>query len=127
LELIKVVKIMNQPAKTFKDLIVWQKAHTFVLGIYKLSQSLPNHEQFGITSQIRRAAVSIPIDIAEVFPRKTKPDKSKFLNIAQSSLEEVRYYLILVNDLGYSATSDLEKKIREVSKILTAYRRSIYS
>jgi four helix bundle protein len=116
---------MQQPAKTFKDLIVWQKAHALVLGIYKMTKSLPDYEQFGIISQIRRAAVSVPANIAEGFPRKTNLDKSKFFNIAQSSLEEVRYYIILINDLGYAKTSQFEQEIEEVGKILTSYRKSL--
>ena len=88
-------------AKTFEDLIVWQKAHAFVLSIYSFSGTFPKHEIFGLTSQFRRAAVSIPANIAEGFRKKSNKDKIRFYNIAQGSLEECRYYLILANDLGY--------------------------
>jgi four helix bundle protein len=85
------------PAKNFQELIVWQKAHQFVLSVYRLSESFPKKEVYGLTSQLRKAAISIAANIAEGFKKKTKPEKTKFLNIAQGSLEECRYYLILTN------------------------------
>ncbi len=93
-------ELTRQPAKTFQDLIVWQKAHKFVLGVYKLSEGFPKTEVYGLTSQLRRAAVSIPANIAEGFKKRTKPDKARLMNIAQGSLEECRYYLILTKDLN---------------------------
>lgn len=113
------------PAKNFKDLIVWQKAHQLVLSIYLLSNTFPKQELYGLTSQIRRAVISIPANIAEGFKKKTKPDKVKFMNIAQGSLEECRYYLILAKDLGYGDTSRLMPQLEEVSKLLEAYTASI--
>ena len=91
----------QKPSQRFEDLIVWQKAHAFVLALYQATACFPPHEQFGLRSQMRRAAVSIPANIAEGFVKQTKPDKAKFYNIAQGSLEEVRYYLILSRDLKY--------------------------
>jgi four helix bundle protein len=113
------------PAKHFQDLIVWQKAHEFVLLIYQYSESFPKNELYGLTSQARRSAVSVPSNIAEGFKKKTKPDKVRFLNIAQGSLEECRYYLILAKDLDYGDTSKLMEKLEEVSKLLEAYLSSI--
>ena len=113
------------PAKHFQDLIVWQKAHEFVLLIYRYSESFPKNELYGLTSQVRRAAVSVASNIAEGFKKKTRPDKVKFLNIAQGSLEECRYYLILAKDLGYGDTSKLMEKLEEASKLLEAYLSSI--
>ena len=101
------VRMKRQPAKRFQDLIVWQKAHQFVLSVYRYTAVFPNTEIYGLTSQFRRAAVSIPANIAEGFKKKTKPDKAKFLNIAQGSSEECRYYLILSNDLDYGDSSPL--------------------
>ena len=98
---------MRSPAGTFEDLLVWQKAHQFVLAVYRLSGTFPKDETYGLTSQIRRAAVSISANIAEGFRRRGSADKSRFYNIAQGSLEECRYYLILVRDLEYGETSDL--------------------
>jgi four helix bundle protein len=115
----------RQPAKDFQDLIVWQKAHQFVLSIYRFTKIFPKEELYGLTSQARRAAVSVPANIAEGFKKKTKPDKARYLNIAQGSLEESRYYLILARDLEYGETSLLMTQLEEVSKLLTAYLRSI--
>lgn len=117
---------MNKnPATRFTDLIVWQKAHQFVLGIYRLSARFPATEVYGLTSQFRRAAVSIPANIAEGFRRQTKAEKVRFLNIAQASLEECRYYLILTIDLGYGNTQKLQSQLEEVSKLLQSYCKAI--
>lgn len=112
-------------SRSFKDLIVWQKAHQFVLKVYKLTRQFPKEEIFGLTSQFRRAAVSIAANIAEGFARKTKPDKIRVLNIAQGSLEECRYYLILANDLGYQSDITVENLSGEVSRLLNAYIKAI--
>lgn len=113
------------PAKSFQDLIVWQKAHQFVLSIYKFTENFPKSETYGLTLQLKRAAVSIPANIAEGFKKKTKPDKARFMNIAQGSLEECRYYLILAKDLEYGDSSGLTSHLEEVSKLLQAYLSSI--
>jgi four helix bundle protein len=112
-------------ARTFQDLVVWQKSHVFVLGVYRYSAEFPKTETYGLSQQLRRAAVSIPANIAEGFRRRSKPDKARLLNIAQASLEESRYYLILAQDLGYGQSSELKKQLEEVSKILEAYSKSI--
>jgi four helix bundle protein len=106
-------------------LIVWQKAHQFVLSIYKSTENFPKKELYGLTSQFRRAAVSIPANVAEGFRKMSRPDKHRFMNIAQGSLEECRYYLILARDLGYMDPSELMKQLEEVSKLLNAYSKSI--
>ncbi|MBD2168896.1 four helix bundle protein [Tolypothrix sp. FACHB-123] len=82
---------MRQPARTFQDLIVWKKAHQFVLAVYKLTSQFPKSEIYGLSSQFRRAAISIPANIAEGFKKKGTADKVRFMNIAQGSLEECRY------------------------------------
>ena len=115
----------KEPAKSFQDLIVWQKAHQFVLSVYRASENFPNKEMYGLTSQFRRAAVSIPANIAEGFRKKGKPDKFRFMNIAQGTLEECRYYLILAKDLDYLDTSEMMRQLEEVSKMLNAYATSI--
>ena len=112
-------------AKTFQDLIVWQKAHNFVLDVYRLTENFPKREDYGLTSQLRRAAISIPANIAEGFKKKGNADKARFMNIAQGSLEEVRYYLILSNDLGYAETKQLQIQIDEVGRLLFAYHNAI--
>ena len=118
---------MAKPAKTFKDLVVWQKGHRFVLTTYSLTASFPRSEIYCLTSQMRRAAISIPANIAEGFKKRGLSDKMRFLNVAQGSLEECRYYLILVQDLGYGATAHLETLLEEVSKLLLAYASAIES
>ena len=97
----------REPAKTFQDLIVWQKAHQFVLAVYRLTDNFPRQEIYGLTSQLRRAAVSIPANIAEGFKKQGRADKARFMNIAQGSIEECRYYLILAKDLGYGDSNSL--------------------
>jgi len=116
---------MKSLAKTFMDLLVWQKAHLLVLAAYKITESFPKNELFGLTSQLRRAAVSIPANIAEGFRKQGHQDKLSFYNIAQGSLEETRYYLMLTKDLGYAETVCIFEQLEEVSKLLDAYIRTI--
>ena len=92
------------PARSFEDVEIWKKTHGFVLEVYRLSESFPKHELYGLTSQLRRAAVSIPANFAQGFGKATKPDKLRFYSIVQGSLEECRYYMILVGDLDYGET-----------------------
>jgi four helix bundle protein len=116
---------MANPAKTFKDLIVWQKAHRFVLATYALTASFPRCEIYCLTSQMRRAAISIPANIAEGFTRRGAGDKIRFLNISHGSVEECRYYMILAQDLGYGATADMESLLEQISKLLFTYASGI--
>lgn len=112
-------------AQTFEDLIVWQKAHAFVLRVYKLTATFPREEIYGLISQFRRAAVSIAANIAEGFRKRGDADKVRFLNIAQGSLEECRYYLRLTNDLNYADIADSKGLLEETSKLLHAYSKAI--
>jgi four helix bundle protein len=82
-------------SQTFQDLRVWQKSHTWVLQIYRMTAAFPKIEMYSLVSQLRRAAVSVPANIAEGFKRRGKADKVRLFNIAQGSLEEARYHLIL--------------------------------
>ena len=116
---------MREPAKVFTDLIVWQKAHQFVLDTYRYTAGFPKTEVYGLTSQFRRAAVSIPANIAEGFRKQGKADKTRFYNIAQGSIEECRYYLILSRDLGFGDNRDLTEQLQEVSKLLNAFAKSL--
>ncbi|MBI3177602.1 MAG: four helix bundle protein [Chloroflexi bacterium] len=117
---------MNRaPARTFQDLIVWQKAHQFVLAVYQFTDGFPKTEVYGLTSQMRRAAVSIPANIAEGFRKKSRADKARFMYTSQGSVEECRYYLILANDLHYGDSQPLSLLLEEVSKLLHAYTASI--
>lgn len=117
--------IDREPAKSFEDLIVWQKAHAFALSIYRLTQAFPKNETYGLTAQLRRAAVSVQANIAEGFKRRGKPDKARFMNVAEGSLEEARYYLRLAHDLGYLASPQLGQESAEIGKMLTAYVRGV--
>ncbi len=115
------------PARTFQDLIVWQKAHQFVLAVYRYTTTFPRSETYGLTAQLRRAAISIAANIAEGFKKKGKADKARFMNISQGSVEECRYYLILSKDLDYGDSSALMTQLEEVSKLLEAYASAIVS
>ena len=115
----------REPAKTFRDLVVWQRSHQFVLSVYRMTATFPEQERFGLISQLRRAAVSIAANIAEGFKRRGRGDKVRFLNIAQASLEECRYYLILTEDLGYGATESAMSLLEETSRCLESYVRRI--
>jgi four helix bundle protein len=116
---------MKQPAKNFQDLLVWQKAHEFVLATYRLSGSFSKSELFGLTSQLRRASISIPANIAEGFKKRGAKDKLRLLNVAQGSAEETHYYLILAQDLGYGNTSTLREAPGEVVRMLEAYSKAL--
>ena len=117
-----------EKAISFTSLQVWQQAHIFVLAVYKATEIFPKSELFGLVSQFRRSAVSIAANIAEGYKKMGKADKLRFFNIAQGSLEECRYYIILSKDLNYiNEQTDIElvTKIEEVSKLLNGYCRKI--
>ena len=116
---------MNKPAQSFRDLIVWQRAHEFVLQAYKLTKQFPKDEQYCLIPQLRRAAISIPANIAEGFKKRGLPDKNRFFNTSQGSLEECRYYLILGDDLGYGDCTALEPLLEQVSRLLVAYAKGV--
>lgn len=112
-------------AKNFMDLVVWQKAHEFVLSMYRLTTDFPREEIYGLTSQLWRAVISVAANIAEGFKKTGAADKIRFLNILQGSLEECRYYLILAEDLAYASVDVRASHIDEVAKLLTAYSNAI--
>jgi four helix bundle protein len=105
--------------------MVWQKAHEFVLRTYALTACFPRHETYGLRSQTRRAAVSIPANIAEGFRRRGRADKARLLNIAQASLDESHDYLILAQDLHYGDMAGLAATLDEVGRLLTRYAAAI--
>ncbi len=116
----------RRPGQSFRDLLVWQKAHRFVLAIYEFTSHLPKQETYGLSLQMRRAAVSIPANIAEGFRKRSRPDKARFMNMAEGSVEESRYYyLIVAQDLGYGQTGELMASLEEVSRLLYAYAASL--
>lgn len=115
---------MNK-TRAFTDLIVWQKAHQFVLSVYNETKKFPKEEIHGLTSQFRRAAVSIAANIAEGFKKRGKKDKLNYLNISHGSLDECRYYITLSKDLGYCNDVSLTPILEETSTLLTAYSNKI--
>lgn len=114
-----------EKSRHFTELIVWEKAHQLVLSVYRLTKNFPKEELFGLTTQFRRASVSIAANIAEGYSKKGLKDKVRFLNIAQGSLSECQYYIRLAKDLGYADVYQLEIDVEEVSKLLNAYSRAI--
>lgn len=118
---------MEKKITTFRDILAWEKAHELTLMVYKLTESFPKCEEFGLKSQIRRATVSIPSNIAEGFKRKSKADSSHFYNIAEASLEEVKYQLLLSRDLKYISSEDYNiatELADETGKILFGWLKS---
>lgn len=114
--------------KGFENLVVWQKAHMFVLSVYKHTKVFPKDELFGLTSQYRRAAVSIAANIAEGYGKKGLNDKLRFYNIAEGSINECRYYVILSKDLGYVNLNEshaLYNELAIVQKLLSSYSKAL--
>ena len=113
---------------SFKKLNVWQKAYLFVLNIYKQTQNFPSFELYGLTSQIRRAAVSILANIAEGSERQHKKEFVQFLSFARGSLAEVETYLMVSRDLGYLSKDEfvqLEELRKEIGRLLRGLYRSL--
>lgn len=111
-------------SQSFKQLIVWQKAHSYVLAIYKITKQYPKEELFCLVNQMRRAAASITANIAEGYAKISSKDKLRFYNISQGSLEETRNFIILSKDLGYITLQDKEQlgiQAAEISRLLNAY------
>jgi four helix bundle protein len=115
-----------EKTKSFEELIVWQKAHQFVLAVYKLTENFPKQEMYGLTSQLGRTAVSIAANITEGYKKKDYKNKINFLTIAESSLQECRYYVILANDLNYMGNKELLVNLDEIARLLSTYAKSIF-
>jgi four helix bundle protein len=114
--------------KDFKELKVWHKAYDLALSIYEASRSFPREEMYGLTSQLRRAAVSIGANIAEGCGRRSDGELVRFLQIARGSSSEVEHHLLLARDLKFlqAAThQDIEKRLQEVQRMLTSLVSSI--
>ena len=122
------VKGDNRYSRSFKDLDSWKKAHEFVKAVYQVTKLFPEEERYGLTSQFRRAAVSIAANICEGYRKISRADKLRFMNIAQGSLEECRYYIILAYDIEYinqKIYDHLEFLINGASWKLNGYAESI--
>ncbi len=106
-------------ATSYVDLEVWRYGHAVTLAVYRWTCRFPKEEQFGLSMQMRRAAYSIPANIAEGFARRTPGDKARFYNIAEASAEELSYFLILAADLGFPEEPDLlREKLKSTAKML---------
>ena len=116
---------MADSSQSFRDVLVWQKAHAFTLSIYRLTDAFPKSEIFALTSQLRRASGSIPANFVEGFRKRTKPDKLRYYNTAQGSADECLYHLILAHDLNYADTLPHQADIEEVSRLLQAYMNGL--
>ena len=114
---------MNMSMKTFKDIIAWQKGYVLTLRIYQLTAHFSHCEEFGLKSQLRRAAVSVISDIAEGFKRRSKKDQLHFYNQAQSSIEEIKCQVLLARDLEYLKPNEFQ----EVDALAVESARILYA
>jgi four helix bundle protein len=109
--------------KDFRKLKVWEKSHHLTLSVYQATSSFPDHERYGLTSQLRRAAVSIPTNIAEGYGRGGDAEFARFLQIASGSAAELQYQILLANELNFMDTDNFERlnnDVVEVKKMLNA-------
>lgn len=114
--------------KTFRDLIVWQKGHKLVLDVYCITKDFPKEERYGLASQLRRSVISIPTNIAEGFKRKSKKDFAHFINMAEGSLEETKYHILLAKDLDYIKNDvfmNLSSGFDEIGRMLCSFHRKL--
>ena len=114
----------------FREILVWQRAYKLALAIYKVSADFPKEERYGLTSQLRRAAMSVAANIVEGAKRKTQADFAKFLNIAESSAAETDLWLLFAKDLGFASEevlTPLQTELKEVERMLYAFRNKVES
>ena len=114
--------------RDFRELKVWEKSHHLVLGVYKVTTRFPREEMYGLTSQIRRACISIPANIAEGCGRRGDAELSRFLQIAMGSASELEYYLLLARDLDFLKISDCDRlmsEVTEVKRMLASFLRKL--
>lgn len=104
---------ITKKIRSFTDLEVWKRGHALVIAIYKITQTFPKEEQFGLTNQIRRASVSITSNIAEGFSRNSYKDKVQFYRVALGSLTEVQNQLLIAKDVGYLSSEKFEEIVAQ--------------
>jgi four helix bundle protein len=109
-------------ARNYKNIVAWQRSHQFTLLIYRLTATLPDQERFGLISQMRRAAASVPANIAEGAARDSTVDFARFLTIALGSLNELEYFMLLSKDLGYISESTYSDVFEQVRGVFAALR-----
>ncbi|MEQ8674232.1 MAG: four helix bundle protein [Aggregatilineales bacterium] len=116
--------------RDFRKLLVWEKSHILVLEIYKATQNFPNTEQYGLTSQIRRAAISIPANIAEGCGKNTEIELARYMQISMGSASELEYHILLAHDLKYLSDDlyrDLNSRVVEVKRMLAPFINKLRS
>jgi four helix bundle protein len=116
--------------RDFKNLHVWEKSHRLALAVYRESSELPESERFGLQSQMRRAAVSVPANIAEGYGRETDREFVRFLHVSAGSATELEYHLLLAWELGYisaEAYGNLNDQVLEVQRMIAGFIRRIQS
>ena len=115
--------------KTYKELLIWQKGIKIVILVYKIVKSFPQDELYGLTSQLKRASVSVPSNIAEGYGRKSEKSFNPFLNISRGSLFEMETQLIIANELGFISDdvlfSQILNEIEEESKMINAFAKTL--
>lgn len=114
--------------RDFKKLMVWEKAHAFALAVYQTTKGFPKDELYGLTSQLRRAAVSIPSNLAEGCGRGGNAELARFCDISMGSACESEYQLLLAKDLNYvcpESHSALTEQVNEVQRMLTGLAKSL--
>ena len=114
--------------RDFRKLTVWLGSHALTLEVYRQTAQFPDHERYGVTSQLRRACASVPTNLAEGCGRRSERDFARFVTIAAGSASEVEYLLLLANDLGYLCStrySALSGEIIEVKKMLVAFEKRL--
>jgi four helix bundle protein len=112
----------------FTDLKVWQRSHKLTLEVYRVTASFPSAERLGLVSQLRRAAASVPTNITEGSKRQSNQEYARFLNIAEGSLVETEYLLMLSRDLGFLARDTSEgllKDVTEIERMLCGLRKKV--
>ncbi|CAN5300521.1 four helix bundle protein [soil metagenome] len=116
-----------KPARNFRDIIAWQAAYRLTIDVYELTKLFPSSEVYGLTSQIKRAAVSISSNIAEGFGRRSLKEKDNFYSIAHGSLTEVENQLMIANGVGYISSEQLlsvQDSVIETHKLLYGLRKA---
>ena len=114
--------------RDYKKINAWERSHRFVLGIYELTEQFPSDEKFGIISQLRRAALSIPTNIAEGCGRSTEPELVRFMDIASGSASEVDYLLYLAMELNYIEQDKYDtasSELTEIRKMIAGYTKTV--
>jgi four helix bundle protein len=114
--------------RAFRELLVWQKAHALTLALYKVTRDFPRDERYGLIAQVRRAAASVPANLAEGCGRRTTADFGRFVQMAIGSASELEYHLVLAADLGFlppDQYAELDGRATEVKRMLTGLAKKL--